>query len=156
MRQKGDEKEMKKIAEYTVKGKIDTDDTGTYRIRLQDGDFTTGFRVASFRIWPGGWATDSADCFGILSTVEDSTLNAFNPDAGENTQIAWAANGTTVSEEITSEFSLIDPDHLVVDDLHIAVRGDVGTNYMITMEKYSIDEWKAALAMARKSSAGEP
>ena len=147
---------MSKIGEYTVKGKIDSDNTGTYRIRLQDGDFTTGYRVTSFRIWPGTWASDTADCFAILSTIEDSTLNAFNPDAGENTQIGWAGMSTLTSEELQPEFSIIDPDHLLVDDLHLAVRGDQGTNYMITLEKHNIDEWEAALSMARRASAGEP
>lgn len=144
---------MKKIGEYTIRSKIDSDDTGTHRIQLFDGRFDTGYVVTQVEIAPGTWASDTADCFLICSTQEDTTLNAFNPDWGQNTQIAWAAMTTLTSEELSSAmYNVIDPDNLIVEDLHIAVRGDQGTNYMIRLDKYDFSDDKGVLAMVRNRS----
>ena len=143
---------MKKIGEHIIRGKIDSDNTGTTRMQLFDGRFDTGYKVTGVAIAPGGWATDSADCFLILSTIEDSAMNAFNPDWSVNTQIAWAGISTLTSEELTgSMYNVVDPENMVIEDLYIAVRGDVGTNYMIFLEKYEFPDWQGASTMVRNN-----
>ena len=145
---------MKKIGERVIRGKIDSDDIGTYKLPIFDGSFKTGAVITSFRIAPGGWATDSADCFAILSTLEDDDLNAFNPDFGVSSQIGWAANGTTVSEEITPEYSQIVRDVVLIEDIYIAVRGNVGTNYIIELDLYDLEPYQGSLAMVQNRSQG--
>ncbi len=146
---------MKKIGEYTTRGKLTGDgDPIFHRIQLFDGRFDTGYRVTRFVIWPAQWATDSADAFAILFTEDAVSANAFNGDAGDNTQIAWAAQATQVSEEPMANFSVIDRDNMVIEDLFITVRGDVGVNYLIELEKYDISDWQGALTMVRNKSQG--
>ena len=147
---------MKKIGSYTVRGKISNDAVGTHRIQLFDGKFNTGYVVTKIDICPGTWASDTADCFLICNTQEDTLMNAFNPDWDSNTQIAWAAMSTLTSEELSSAmYNVVDPDNLIIEDLHIAVRGDQGTNYMIHMDKYEFNDWRGALGMVRNKSQGE-
>jgi hypothetical protein len=144
---------MKKVGEYTVRGQLSGDgDPPFNRIDLFDGRFDTGYRITKFRIWPASWSTDTADSFAILFTDDGVSANAFLPDASDNSQIGWAANGTTVSEEITPEFTLIDRDNMVVQDLYISIRSDVGVNYYIEMDKYEFTDWQGALSMVRNRS----
>ena len=147
---------MKKIGEYTVKGRLDK--LSSERITLFDGRFDTGFRIVKFEIAAKDVAT-GADAYAKLTTEEIDTSVAGDGDNwnwDSNLEIAWArwvmaGPGTNGAAD-----SFIDPDNMIVEDLYIysgtADPNPADVNYMIHLEKYDITDWQGALAMVRNRS----
>ena len=158
---------MKMIGKYTARGIVSEADTEAglpQKIPLFDGKFTTGYKVVQFQIWGTDYGSGAnPDCIGKLSKNDDgvtSFSNFFRAD--DDNQIAWAqATGQTDSGG-GGGFgeSIVDPDNLVVEDLYVYVRSANTTdadpvNYLVVMEKYEIDDWQGALAMARDRAQGD-
>ena len=135
---------MKKIGEYTVKGNILSPGTGgaSKRIQLFDGRFDTGYRVVRFEIMTQDPIFNNIEFTAKLTTRENGD-RLFNWQ--HNDQIAWAFGEDTIYLK-----DVIDPENLVVEDLHIyaATSSEVLVNYLIVMEKYEFSDWKGALTMA--------
>ncbi len=153
---------MKKIGEYTVRGLLSEDESETMpyqrKITLFDGRFDTGYRVTEFHIWGSSWNTSSQpDVVGKLATEAGLTTTASGfLNAGDNREIAWAGGNGGLDTGGTT-FSIVDPDNMIIEDLHVYVRGNVDTtdvNYLIKMEKYDISDWQGALSMVRNKSQG--
>ncbi len=147
---------MKKIGEYTTRGKIASSDTETHRIQLFDGRFDTGYRITSFQIAFSDRDNASTFVASVKLMTEPGANNRYW-NFGDNTQIAWAACGWDANDRyaLPSE-NIIDPDNMIVEDLYIGALvydgQEVEMNYMITMEKYDISDWTGALAMVRNKS----
>ena len=153
---------MKKIGEYTVRGKQTENETETspngYRIALFDGRFDTGYKVVEFRVWGSNWASSTGpDVIGKLGTEPN-----LSPDPGDFMnaddvrEIAWAgqSGGTDTGG---AGFNVVDPDNLIIEDLYVYVRGASDTadvNYFVRLEKYDITNWQGALSMVRNKSQG--
>ena len=150
---------MKKIGTYTARGVVTEEQTEAglpEKITLFDGLFTTAYRVTGFKIWSSGTGNNtSPDCVGKLSKNELGVTGAANFfRADDDNQIAWAVSGSGSDGSNAGEFSesIIDLDNMIVEDLFVYVRAATdGTtiNYLVTMEKYQISDWKGALTMAR-------
>lgn len=152
---------MKKIGEYTTRGAIRTDNS-VNRIILDDGSFKTGYRITEFRICTAD--IDSTSIRGFSCKLLTDEGAALSPSAGinfnfdNNEEIAWAlfswdANGP----QSQIEWSLVDPDNLVIQDLFLIADEtvssvDIKMNYFIRMEKYEISDWRGALGMVRNRS----
>ena len=155
---------MKKIGTYTARGVVSENDTtagNPQRIPLFDGSFKTAYRVVKFDIWSATYSNSSnPDVLGKLSKNAIGTTGATNFfRADDDNQIAWAGNiGSSDLFQIQTT-GIVDPDNLVVEDLYVYARtaGDSGTaiNYMVIMEKYEINDWQGALAMARDRAQGD-
>lgn len=124
------------------------------RLILDDGRFTRGHRVVSLHTFPpsiSGGVAEEADV--TLALQYDA---AAGWDAADNRQIGWAGfrNGTTASTETLNEWSLIDPDHVVVRDLWIINNNSVsnGTNYLVILEEKPISEDEAVLQLIKERS----
>jgi len=149
---------MKKIGEYTARGKVTEADTtagNPQQIPLFDGRFDTAYRVVEFVIWSSSYDSSSnPDAIGKLSKNKTGTTSESNfMNAEDDNQIAWAAiNGSIANAE--SNFTLVDPDNLIVEDLYVYARtpgtNTNGLNYFVRMEKYEISDWQGALSMARE------
>jgi hypothetical protein len=145
---------MKKLGDYTTRGRVA--DTGYERLMLFDGRFDTGYRITKFRVFGDPNAETGVEGYGCLSTDIDPEMT----DGGDwnfeaNNQIAWATTTYSGSGATVSEWTLVDPDNLVIEDLYIYVReggGAAGMNYYIEMEKYDITDWQGALTMVRNRS----
>ena len=148
---------MKKIGDYTARGIISEDETAAglpQKIPLFDGKYSTAYRVVKFEIFPASFSSSSQpDCIGKLSKNEfgvTSNTNFWRAD--DDNQIAWSGTGGDI-DSLLQQTNFIDLDNLIVEDLYVyaRTRGDTGNaiNYIVTMEKYSITEWRGALAMAR-------
>jgi len=144
---------MKKIGEYTTRGKIEAD--GFVKISLDDGRFDTGYRLISFDIAPSKVSDATQDSMvGKVTTKESSTGGAVW-DWSDNTEIAWAMGGVDLAAPIGAEnVSWVDPDNLIIQDCFIYVNEEEenDVNYMLKFEKYDITDWQGALAMVRNSS----
>ena len=155
---------MKKIGEYTVRGSIynagaDLSDGEEETITLFDGRFDTGYRVTGFWIWAGD--VDDPDCAGRLCTEPGLAYSANEFwNAGENRQIAWAMGQGSVDTPINDLNSIIDPDHMILEDLYVTFRFPASdtkrANYMVTLDKYEFNDWNGALAMVRNRGQGSP
>ena len=148
---------MKKIGEYTARGTISETKTiaGTpQKIPLNDGLFTTAYRVVEFKVWGSDYGgASNSDCVAKLSKNEfGSTAAETFLRADDDNQIAWAGAGGAVAQ-FDQQASIIDLDNLIVEDLFVYAH-TTGTqadpiNYLIKMEKYEITDWQGALTMAR-------
>jgi len=142
---------MKKIGNYTVRGKAE-DDKVT-KVMLFDGRFDTAYKITKFVV--AGVNTSSAlstDVNGCLATTEDSP--SANWDFSDQRQIGWASLRGIEAAAVGDDFSLIDSDNLVVEDLFVYVNGNGSThvNYYVEMEKYEVTNWQGALAMVRNNA----
>jgi len=155
------------LGKYTARGSIigDTDGSpGLTKIHLFDGRFDTGWRVTRFEIRPQNVADDATS---ILHWAAKLTTVSFgggvtrydNWNFEDIREIAWAACSwdSNQASGLTTPFSLVDPDNLVIQDLYVAVNEYNDTNpvgYFIEMEKYEISEAMGALAMVRNDAQG--
>lgn len=163
MRKEGNEI-MKKIGTYTARGKLSEDDSeagNPATINLQDGNYDTAYVVTDFRVFgasSGGSTT--GDSMGKLATsknVESGPGDFFN--ANDEREIAWSMNSASTDSGASGGFGerIVDPNNIVVDDLYVFIRGSQDSqsqNYIVHMDKYKIDEWVGALAMARDAAMG--
>jgi hypothetical protein len=143
---------MKKIGEYTVRGRVAAD-IDSHRILLDDGRFDTGYKVVDFIIAPQDPNAASQDMNAKLTTEPTTSLGwAW----GNNLQIAWASSENRVTSSPSFGRSIVDPDNMVIQDLFLqnqnAGSGDV--NYMIILHKYDLTSSQGALAMVRNKSQG--
>lgn len=141
---------MKKIGEYTARGRVEH--RLTQRITLFDGRFDTGYKVISFELLTDDPSTALNDVFGVLATEEAAATDEWN--LADSRQIGWA--GHEVRQGGPAEAGgTIDPDNFIVEDLYVHGFNSAGTNnyinYIIVMEKYETTDWRGALAMVRNS-----
>ena len=152
------------IGTYTARGVVTEEESEAglpQKISLFDGKFSTAYRVTSFKIWSTTTISNTnADCVGKLSK-NDTGITAptdfFRAD--DDNQIAWAVSGFGLDGSNAGQFSesIVDHDNMIVEDLFVYVRAATdGTpvNYLVTMEKYEISDWKGALTMARDKAQG--
>lgn len=148
---------MKKIGEYTAKGIITSSDTDQHRIQLFDGRFDTGYRVTGFQVQLSNRDNGNAFIASAKLMTEPSAGNtAWN--WAKNSEVAWASSASDANNPTASAnpFGIVDPDNMIIEDLWLGAvvysDQEVEVNYMITLEKYEIDEWQGALAMSRNRS----
>ena len=142
---------MKKIGDHTVRGS--GVDNAVTRIKLFDGRFDTAYRVTKFVVAGVDLtSTTQTDVNGCLGTTEDAPGASWN--FGDNRQIGWASLRGIEAASVGDDFSLIDRDNLVVEDLFVYVNGNASAlvNYYIELEKYDISDWQGALAMVRNNA----
>ena len=123
------------------------------RLILDDGRLTSGYKVVSF-IVACDPSTTSADAYATLSLDYDSSKTW---NWGDNRQIGWASANVVTFAGVNSPFSVIDPDHIVIQDLWI--QGQVGTgggsdvlNYLIELEPVSLTDDQAIITLIKERS----
>jgi hypothetical protein len=144
---------MKKIGEYTLRGKVDHNTPEM--IRLFDGSFKTGYRVVEFTIFTRDVSSSTLENYSaFLGTT--NTMSAATWEWENQEQVAWSAssfdgNGSGFAP---GSFTQIDPDNLIVEDLFVYMDANTGgaANYFIKLEKYSITDWQGALAMVKNNN----
>ena len=150
----------KKIGEYTCRGTIEGESTTPVwdRIILFDGRFDTAYRVVEFVIASSSSSSAQDVAAKLATEITSTTTTGLGSvwDWSDNREIAWASTNNLVTSIRHNEFSLVDPDNLVVEDLYISATNNAGTgedvNYFIRMEKYDITDSQGALAMVRNRS----
>jgi hypothetical protein len=120
--------------------------TGKERIIVDDGVFTDAWKVVGFDCFPKSGT--GQDVQGLLSLDEDGLRGIW--DASDNRQIAWSfmfigTNGGTAN-------SWIVPDHVVVRDLWIQNFSQDAMNYLIRVERQSLSDDQAILALIQERS----
>ena len=134
----------------TLKGKILAGEVE--RIALFDGRFDTAYRILSIVITPEDILTSEAVTVKLMTEEATHNVGWF---WAKNTEVGWAAWNVPTNSRF-GQFSQVDKESLIVEDLFIDASGDSGEfiNYMIELKKVKISEWKGALAMVRNKSQG--
>lgn len=150
---------MKFLGTYTSRGQVMNSPTEMTRLTLFDGTFRTAYRIIQFE---GSYADrDDANTRPInmmIATEPTNDVTVWN--WGDTRQVAWFTfmeDANSISRSIP--YSVIDPENLIVEDAYIgayvyALTAEVPINYMITYEKYEINENRNALAMVNNRSQG--
>jgi len=134
----------------------DPPNTGKRLLILDDGRINLGYRIVQFRIW-NAEMTGHTDAFSSQAhlAMSPDILTALS-DASDNREIAWAAYNTGTGYGI-DQFNLVDPDHIVVRDLHlvfpsVANQNTARVNYYILMEEYDITDQEAIISIIKEES----
>ncbi len=130
----------------TLRGRVTAQETK--RLIVDDGMFNHGMKVKEFHVWAISQASNE-DPVCILGL--DSDMNG-EWDASDNRQIGWAAQTTSASSRI-AQFNLIDPDHIVIQDLYIYNFSDTEeANYMVVLEPVMLTDDEAILQLIKERS----
>lgn len=120
------------------------------RIIVDDGRFTHGMKIISFQTFPviaSGQQLTSA----TLATQDNSSAEL---DADDNRQIGWSTTAFGATSGVhTQTTSIIDPSHIIVNDLY--VRNNSATdevNYIIIAEPITMSDDQAILALIKERS----
>ena len=122
------------------------------KVLLFDGSFNTAYKVLDFQITP----TDplaSEEVSATVNTIEVTHSSLWN--WALNTQIAWASWNTPINTRF-GQYSNVDEEAIIVEDLFIDFSGDAGQtiNWELKLEQVSIKDYEAALAMVNARSQG--
>ena len=124
-------------------------DTNIQQLVVDDGRLNHGLKVKEFHVWVQGAAAEGV--YVVLGTQYD-----MNPggDASDNRQIAWAGNAWgTSSPPVASSFSVVDPDHIVIQDLYIQrINPNDIANYLIVLEPITLNNDETILQLIKESS----
>ena len=133
------------MREYTMRGTMTATEI-TRPLVVDDGRFTNGFIIEEMRIWSAGPSLpagfNSNACLSLYDTPP-ATMNA-----EESGTIAWAAwiEDTTSSID---QFFIIDPEHVVNQDLFLHNLGGTGMNYLIRMRPIVMTEPEGVLQLVK-------
>jgi len=116
------------MRKYTLRGRLPAQTT--LRLIVDDGRYTHGMIVKEFYVWAKSQASgDDPEC---ILTKETTTTNSM--DAGDSNQIAWAGITTTNATRLMT-FGVVDPDHVITQDLFIRNIADIeDANYLVVLE----------------------
>ncbi|MGB0377649.1 MAG: hypothetical protein ACPGGE_02425 [Poseidonia sp.] len=127
------------------------------RLIVDDGRLTRGYRVTKFVI-AGDPSSSANDAYGTLALDYDSP-RAW--DWGDNRQIAWASTNIQATAGSQPFFELVDPNHVVLQDLYIQAQVGSGTgasvcNYLIVLEPMELTNDEAILTLIKERSQDDP
>lgn len=128
------------MARHTIRGQLSA--LATERLILDDGVFTQGHRVISINIIGPNNGAISSTCVLHYSSTAPAEISISDGD-----QIGWALwnTDTTNGERL---FTLIDPDHVITQDLHITSL-DAAAGFLIEIEPVELTEAQGVLQLVK-------
>lgn len=135
---------------HTLRGRVELN--STKRLILNDGRLNHGLVVKEFYVWTISQASgDDVDCILSLSGTVTAEM-----DASDNRQIGWARETTTATTRLQSR-AIIDPDHVVVQDLWISNLSTNGpANYLVILEAKELNDNESVLQLIKERSQDDP
>jgi len=123
------------------------------RLILNDGRLNHGYKVVSFVVACDP-ASSSFDAYATLSLDYDSSKTW---NWGDNRQIGWASTNIVSTAGVNAPFSVIDPDHVVIQDLWIQGQVSTGTgtdvvNYLIELEPVTLTNDQSIITLIKERS----
>ena len=114
---------------HTLRGQLSLPMTEPQRAPLFNGSWTRNFKVIDVQIFPSTLVNNDT----ALILHFDDTLKA-DADAADNSQFGWAT-----IDQLAQDWSYVDPDHIIIDDLFISAFGTLAgvVNYVIKLERVS-------------------
>ena len=131
---------------YTLRGVIGGTYGNTAQLVVDDGLFTNGFRIVFMETWHINQSTGETT---ILHLGEQVPVQA---DASQGSQFVWSFyTPASVDRSLTMK-TVIDPDHIVNQDMFITVLGGALVCYVIHLEPYSMSEDEAILQLIKNNN----
>lgn len=137
---------------------------GAVHLIVDDGNFNDAWRVTRFMTSyfdPTSSSVGNRDSVGVLATHEE----AMNPSGAgvvqwnwdDRRQVAWAGFNWAGDTAVDAAFELVDPSHVVVRDLYVAISASNETsvtfyNYYIELERVKLDDNQAVMAIVQEES----
>lgn len=122
---------------HTLRGQLELPMTEPRRTTLFNGSFTRNFKVIDVQIFPDQVVNNDT----LLVLHFDDNLKV-SMDAEDSGQFGWAA-----TDALAQDWSYVDPDHVIVQDLFIsafaAAPGNV--NYVVKLEAITTTTSEAIL-----------
>jgi hypothetical protein len=121
------------------------------KLIVDDGNFNQGYKVLEFHVFTTS-LTGSRDVNCVLG-LDSDMKQVF--DASDNRQIGWASQQNNIgAQEGLGNFSLVDPDHIVLRDLYVANFSPAGgyANYLIIVEPVELTDDQAVLTLIKERS----
>jgi hypothetical protein len=137
---------------------------GAYHLIVDDMNFNQAWRVTKFVICPVDVTSSGAgsrDCVAVLATHEDAVEgyvgSVINWTFSDRRQFAWVASTWDGDTTIGEQFNLVDPQHVVVRDMYLAMTAATalsGTefNYFIELERVELTDSQAIMAIIQEES----
>ena len=118
----------------------------TRSLVVDDGRYTHGYVIQSIQVWPAAATLPAGFNVNAVLSVYDSPPLTMN--AEETGTFAWATfiEGTTGDVSATS---VLDPQHVVNQDMFIHNLGGTSMNYMITMMPILMTEEQGVLQLVK-------
>jgi len=112
---------------HTLRGQLTLPMTEPRRTALFNGSFTSNFKVIDVQVFPSQIVNNDT----ILILHFDNVLKTA-ASAKDSAQFGWAN-----IDALAQDWSYVDPDHVIINDLHIsAIAAAPGTvNYVIKLER---------------------
>lgn len=122
---------------HTLRGNLTLPMTEPQRSAMFNGSFTSNFKVIDVQIFPQDLVNN--DTMLILHFDDQLKTEA---NAADNAQFGWAT-----TDALAQDWSYVDPDHIIVQDLFITAIGVApGTvNYVVKLEQVSTSLSQAIL-----------
>jgi len=135
------------VKRRTLRGQVT--DLIPKRLVVDDGRLSLGYRVVSFQVWPDFNSDDSV--FATLGTQYDMLPTA---NAGDNRQIGWAIGSVdaTGANRGGQMWSVLDPDHIVIQDLYILSNRLTTVNYLVELEPVELSDDEVVLTLIKERS----
>ena len=135
----------------SLRGRLD--DTNVKQLIVDDGRLNHGYKVTKFCVWVDGGGAEGV--YAVLGKEYDMGAGG---NAGDARQIAWAGNAwSTATPPTASSFEVIDPDHVVVQDLYIQrINPSDNCNYLIVLETKDLSNDESILQLIKERSQDDP
>lgn len=133
----------------TLRGLLDTSELR--RLIVDDGRLNHGYRVIRFEVFP--YLAGGLQLTGVVLGLDYDIPSEF--DASDNRQIGWAITGftSTTSTNLGFPSSVIDPDHVVIQDLYIKNTSTTDkVNFLIELETMDLTYDQAILSLIKERS----
>lgn len=116
------------------------------RLIVDDGRLTHGVKVKAFRLLPVAPGTAATIVNGTLGLSPRFPLLQ---DFADNRQIGWCG-----TQSAFNPFQLIDPDHVVLNDLYVSAVSSTGedVNYWVELETTTLSDYEAIVQLTKASS----
>ena len=133
------------MREYTMRGTMPATEL-TRALVVDDGRYTNGFIIEEMRIWSAAAALPAGFNANACLSLYDTPPPTMN--AEESGTIAWAAwiEDTTTGID---QFFIIDPEHVVNQDLFLHNLGGTSMNYLIRMRPVVMTESQGVLQLVK-------
>jgi len=123
------------------------------RLIVNDGQLNQGYKITRFVIAPDASFSNN-DCFATLSLSKNSQVKW---NWGDSRQIAWAASNVNGTGALTAPYEVLDPDHIVVQDLYLqgqvsSAGGSSLINYLVELEPVTLSDDQAVITLIKERS----
>jgi hypothetical protein len=137
---------------------------GAVHLIVDDNRINDAWRVTKFVIAPQDPANSSAgarDCIGVLAThvdaIPEPTGNNVWWNWADRRQFAWTALSMDGDTQLDLQFDLIDPTHVIVRDLYVAITAQSAFSatkfsYYIEIERVELSDVQAVMAIIQEES----